>query len=134
MGAAYELYQLTADKTFLNDSRKAAYYCISNASMLDIGNNLLKDEGNGDAGLFKGIFMRYFILLIKEPNLDASYKRKFLTFFNHNAEILWIKGDKQKDFSWWDPTGADVIQGTNELTAQSSAVCYWGKSGIETIR
>lgn len=120
VGAAYELYQLTADKTFLNDSRKAAYYCISNASMLDIGNNLLKDEGTGDAGLFKGIFMRYFVLLIKEPNLDASYKRKFLTFFNHNAEILWIKGTNKKTFMM-GPNWADVIQGTNELTTQSSA-------------
>ena len=56
--------------------------------MIDTGNNLLRDEGDGDGGLFKGIFMRYYVQLIMEPNLDPIYKKKFITFFNNNAEIF----------------------------------------------
>ena len=43
----------------MKDARKAANFGISNSSMIDTGNNLLRDEGDGDGGLFKGIFMRY---------------------------------------------------------------------------
>ena len=57
LGAAYELYKITGEESYLKDARKAANFGISNSSMIDTGNNLLRDEGDGDGGLFKGIFM-----------------------------------------------------------------------------
>jgi predicted alpha-1,6-mannanase (GH76 family) len=53
---------------------------------------VLKDEGTGDGGLFKGIFVRYFTLLIQEPQLDASDKTRFVAYLKHNAEVLKEKG------------------------------------------
>ena len=97
LGAAYELYKITGEESYLKDARKAANFGISNSSMIDTGNNLLRDEGDGDGGLFKGIFMRYYVQLIMEPNLDPIYKKKFITFFNNNAEILWRKGINKLD-------------------------------------
>ena len=82
LGAAYELYKITGEESYLKDARKAANFAISNSSMIDTGNNLLRDEGDGDGGLFKGIFMRYYVQLIMEPNLDPIYKKKFITFFS----------------------------------------------------
>lgn len=55
LGAAYELYKITGEESYLKDARKAANFGISNSSMIDTGNNLLRDEGDGDGGLFKGI-------------------------------------------------------------------------------
>ena len=119
VGAAYELYKMTGDVTYLNDARKAANFCISNSGMIDIGNNVLRDEGNGDGGLFKGIFMRYFVQLILDKDLDPIYKTKFTTFLNNNAETLWRKGVRKQDLlfgtSW---TSAPA--GTTQLTSHTS--------------
>ena len=120
VGAAFELFKITGEQAYLNEARKAAYYCISDASMLDLGNNILRDEGNGDGGLFKGIFMRYFALLIQEPTLDEGYKKKFTTFFNNNVAVLWQKGTNKQTLMM-GPNWANAIKGTNQLTSQTSA-------------
>lgn len=109
LGAAHELYKITGDKTYINDARKAAYYGITSNSNIDTGNNVLRDEGNGDGGLFKGIFMRYYVQLILDPDLDPIYANKFKTFFRNNAETLWRKGTNKKL----------MLFGTNWATAPS---------------
>lgn len=119
IGAAYELYKITGDIVYLNDARKAANFGISNSGMIDAGNNVLRDEGNGDGGLFKGIFMRYFVQLILEKDLDPIYKKKFITFFNNNAETLWRKGVRKQDLLFgtaWTSAPA----GTTQLTSHTS--------------
>lgn len=60
---ATELYDITGNSVYLNDARNAADYTIS--KLINISNNILRDEGNGDNALFKGIFMRYFLILIE---------------------------------------------------------------------
>lgn len=119
LGAAYELYKITGEESYLKDARKAANFGISNSSMIDTGNNLLRDEGDGDGGLFKGIFMRYYVQLIMEPNLDPIYKKKFITFFNNNAEILWRKGINKLDLLY-NTNWAMNNSGNNHLTTQTS--------------
>lgn len=50
---------------------------------------MLKSEGNGDGGLFKGIMIRYFTELI----LTAPTETKaILRYLEANAEILWQHG------------------------------------------
>lgn len=132
LGAAHELYKATGDATYLKDARKAAYFCISDPGMIDSGNNVLRDEGAGDGGFFKGIFIRYFVKLIMEPDLDELYRKKFETFFANNADILWRKGVNKLDIlfgtSWTTPA-----LGSTELGAQTSgcalieARALWGK-------
>lgn len=119
IGAAYEIYKITGDIVYLNDARKAANFGISNSGMIDAGNNVLRDEGIGDGGLFKGIFMRYFVQLILENDLDPIYKKKFITFFNNNAETLWRKGVRKQDLLFgaaWTTAPA----GTTQLTSHTS--------------
>lgn len=119
LGTAYELYKITGEESYLKDARKAANFGISNSSMIDTGNNLLRDEGDGDGGLFKGIFMRYYVQLIMEPNLDPIYKKKFITFFNNNAETLWRKGINKLDLLY-NTNWAMNNSGNNHLTTQTS--------------
>lgn len=88
IGSAVELYKIMGEKGYLNDAALAADYTISTL----VNNSVLKDEGNGDGGLFKGIFIRYFVELIQQDRLDAVAKRRYVQFLKANAETLWTKG------------------------------------------
>ena len=90
LGMAHELYKITGEAEYLADACKAADFCIS--KLVDEKNNILRSEGVGDGGLFKGIFIRYFVKLLLEKELNAHDRERFVNFFNHNAEVLWTKG------------------------------------------
>lgn len=119
LGAAHELYLITGEPGYLNDARKAAYYAITNSSMIDTGNNVLRNEGDGDGALFKGIFMRYFVQLVLDDNLEKSYRNKFVTFLNNNAEVLWRRGVNKTDLLF-GPSWTTPVLGTTQLTAMTS--------------
>lgn len=118
IGAAVELYKITGNIVYINDAQKAANFTI--IKLIDTSNNILRDEGNGDNGLFKGIFMRYFLQLILTDGVDPSFKNKYVTFFNNNADVLWRKGCYKENLlfgtSWNNPP-----VGTTQLTSQASA-------------
>lgn len=88
IGAAVELHKITNEKSYLIDASLAADYTLS--SLVD--NSVLKSEGTGDGGLFKGIFIRYFTQLIIQGRLDKPVRDRYLQFINFNAETLWING------------------------------------------
>jgi predicted alpha-1,6-mannanase (GH76 family) len=88
IGSAVELYKIFGEKAYLNDAVLAADY--TTGSLVD--NSILKSEGTGDGGLFKGIFVRYFAELIRQDRLDATAKKRYIQFLKHNAETLWNEG------------------------------------------
>lgn len=118
-GAAYHLFKVTGDETYLNDARKCANFAISDRSMIDTSNNIIRDEGKTDGGLFKGIFMRYFRQLLDEPALGEVYRKKFTTFFNHNAEVLWRNGVNKNNLLF-SPSWSTPVVGTTTLTSHVS--------------
>lgn len=120
LGAAHQLYLITKDKSYLQDARKAAYYGIMARGNIDASNNVLRNEGDGDGGLFKGIFMRYFTALILEPDLDPVYTNKFTTFLKNNAEVLWRNG-VNKNLILFGPDWTSAVSGkVTQLTSQTS--------------
>ena len=88
IGAAVELHKIMGEKSYLNDAVLAANYSISTL----VNNSILKSEGTGDGGLFKGIFVRYFTELIQQERLDATDKKRYVQFLKFNGETLWNKG------------------------------------------
>ena len=90
VGMCYELYRITGENSFLRDAVRASSYTLS--SLSDLTESVLKDEGTGDGGLFKGVFVRYFTLLIQDSHLDQSDKNRFVAYLKHNAEVLKEKG------------------------------------------
>lgn len=135
LGSALELYNITKEKGYLNDAIKAADYTLNN--LVDSNDRLLKSEGNGDGGLFKGIFIRYFAQLILHPDLDAATKKRYLTFFKHNAETLWRKGTNKQLIlfgTYWKTKPGS----TSDLTTQTSgamlieATALLNKQGLLT--
>ncbi|MGE5395036.1 MAG: glycoside hydrolase family 76 protein [Candidatus Saccharibacteria bacterium] len=117
LGSALELYKITGEKGYLNDAIKAADYTLNN--LVNGNDRLLKNEGDGDGGLFKGVFIRYFTQLILLPDLDAGTKKRYVAFFKLNAETLWRTGTNKHEvlFSnyWKTKPGS-----TTELTTQTS--------------
>ncbi|MBX3254287.1 MAG: alpha-1,6-mannanase [Chitinophagaceae bacterium] len=104
IGAALELYNATKNTMYLNDAIKAAGYTLSDNTYTNSTDRLLRDEGGGDGGLFKGIFIRYFTQLILHPDLPDSYRQRFIYFVKHNAEWLWFNGTNKQQVlfgSYW---------------------------------
>lgn len=91
IGSAVELYKIFNEKSYLNDAVLAADYTTSSLA----NNSVLKSEGTGDGGLFKGIFIRYFTDLIRQDRLDTSARKRYIQFIRYNAETLWTKGTTQ---------------------------------------
>lgn len=88
IGAAVELHKIFNEKSYLKDAVLAANYTTS--SLVD--NSILKSEGTGDGGLFKGIFVRYLTELIQQERLDKPDKKRYIQFLEYNAETLLTKG------------------------------------------
>ncbi len=88
VGSAVELYKILGERAYLNDAVLAADYTIGGL----VTNSILKAEGTGDGGLFKGIFIRYFTELIQQDRLDAAVKKRYIQFIQYNAETLWLQG------------------------------------------
>jgi len=115
IGAGVELYKLTGEQGYLNDALKTA----NNALGGDFtSNNILKDEGGGDGGLFKGILVRYLMLLITDGDLNSTDKSKFANFLQLNAETLWLKGTARPQVLF--NTNWTSIATTTDLTTQLS--------------
>ncbi len=117
LGSALELYKITGEKPYLNDAVKAADYTLN--SLVNSSDQILKSEGNGDGGLFKGIFIRYFTQLILHPDLNEATKKRYLAFMKHNAETLWRKGTN-KQLVLYGPYWKTKPGTVSQLTTQTS--------------
>ncbi len=106
LGAATELFELTGDSAYLEDAILAADYTLK---YLVTPDGLLKSEGNGDGGLFKGIFVRYLLRLTLNHALPPENKKQYTDFLLFNANTLWSKGTRRSDLlygsSWNTPPG-----------------------------
>lgn len=91
IGSAVELHKISGEKSYLSDAVLAADYTTSSL----VSNSLLKSEGTGDGGLFKGIFIRYLTELIQQNRLDVTDKKRYIQFMKYNAETLWENGTTQ---------------------------------------
>lgn len=120
LGAGVELYDITKDVVYLNDARRAALYTVSNL----VSNNILRNEGEGDNALFKGIFIRYFLELIQVKDLDSAYKSKFEKILQNNAYVAWTSGVNKigayDDILMFGPSWESAPIGQTQLTSQAS--------------
>jgi predicted alpha-1,6-mannanase (GH76 family) len=94
MGTAHGLYKLTGAQSYLDDAVRIASRAITTGMTVDQFTGCLRSEGssNADGGLFKGIFIRYFVKLINDTAVDKATRLQFHTFMEHNATTLWTQG------------------------------------------
>ncbi|NTS42580.1 glycosyl hydrolase family 76 [Flavisolibacter sp. BT320] len=119
IGAAVELYSITNDAGYLNDALQAANFTLTDNTLTNFTDNLLRDEGGGDGGLFKGVFVRYLTQLILAPGMVSSDKQRYTNYLKHNAQTLWNTGTDKSYLLygtyWKTPPGA-----TTDFTTQAS--------------
>lgn len=89
LGAAHELYKITGDEQYLTDAVKAANYVVDK---LSDNNGVLPDATSGDAGLFHGIFFRYFVKLINDNSVDYAIRKKFHDYITYSATVMAQSG------------------------------------------
>lgn len=119
IGAGLRLFKATGDQTYLNDALKSARTTLNSPKLVSEG--LLRDEGQGDGGLFKGILVRYFTELIEEPTVNSTDHEAFVNFLKYNAQTLYKKGIVRPAMfcgSKWN----SMPSGTTDLTTQLSGV------------
>ena len=119
IGAAVELYNATKDQTYLADAVLTANNAITDSRMLLGG--VLKNEGQGDGGLFKGIDIRYLTALTELSVLDAANSAKYAAFLQNNALYLYTVGITKPAYL----AGPDWTQkptGSIDLTTQLSGM------------
>jgi predicted alpha-1,6-mannanase (GH76 family) len=104
IGAGVLLYQQTRDRTYLDDAFKTAEWTKANLCVGD--DRILKSEGQGDGGAFKGIFVRYM-----KPLVFECGRSEFLPWMKANADAAWRNRRPADDLmgaDWNAPTGPDV--------------------------
>jgi predicted alpha-1,6-mannanase (GH76 family) len=89
IGAAEALYQVTGTQTYLSDAVRTANSTLNDTNLSPGG--MLKNENQGDGGLFKGILVRYLTQLIAQPNLSATDRKNYVNFLKNNAETFYKK-------------------------------------------
>ena len=90
LAASVELWEITGNQTYLNDAVQAAEHAF-NQRMVN-GVFYTNESGQGDGGLFKGIFIRSLAKLAREGNLPLATRNRYLDAIEYNAQILIQKG------------------------------------------
>jgi predicted alpha-1,6-mannanase (GH76 family) len=119
IGAALELYKITNDNVYLTDALNAANFTLSDNALTNLNDNLLKDEGGGDGGLFKGVFVRYFTQLTMAPGMLSTDRQRYANFIKYNAETLWNVGT-DKSYLLYGTYWKNQPGATTDLTTQLS--------------
>lgn len=119
IGAGLELYNATGDANYLNDAIKTADATIKDLDIAPGG--LLRNEGQGDGGLFKGILVRYLTLLTLKNDVPQAKRDAYVNFLKFNAETLFAKGISRPDFMV-SPDWKSAPSGSTDLTTQISGV------------
>ncbi len=118
IGGTHELYKLTQDPTYLADAIKTADLSLTDPTLTT--NGLMRDEGNGDGGLFKGVLVRYLTQLVLEPNLDKTRRNQYAAFLRTNARTLWQQGTARPSLAFGAFWQRPPIDGKTDLPIQLS--------------
>jgi predicted alpha-1,6-mannanase (GH76 family) len=122
IGAAVLLYKQTKDRVYLDEAIKTAQWTRNN---LCVGEQrILRDEGQGDAGAFKGIFVRYMKLLINDGE-----RTEFLPWMKSNADAAWRNrrpADNVMGSDWTNPP-KEKVQSQTANSAVAVVVSFVGE-------
>ena len=125
LGTAHGLYMLTRDDYYMDEAIKLAEHVTIQGGCCQGGDRafILRNEGDpkGDLGLFKGIFVRYFVRFINDTDVPLAKRKQFYGFLARNANTLWTEGFHEEgnyrhfaNGAWWEPipeTGSVGLQG-----------------------
>jgi predicted alpha-1,6-mannanase (GH76 family) len=119
IGAGLKLYKATGNQMYLTDAIRSARSVSTSPQLLTEG--LMKDEGQGDGGLFKGTLVRYYTELILAPEINSSDRENFANFIEFNAKTAYRRGIARPAMMF-GPNWKNAPTGTTDFTTQLSGV------------
>lgn len=119
IGAAHELFKITGDRAYLNDALRTANAAITHPNITVGG--VLKEEGQGDGGLFKGIMIRYLAILAEEQEIPDADRTSFRNFLRFNAETAYTQALSRPELLF-SPDWTRQPDGAIDLSTQLSGM------------
>jgi predicted alpha-1,6-mannanase (GH76 family) len=119
IGASVLLYLKTKDTSYLTEAIKTADWTRSNLCTGE--NQILRSENQGDAGAFKGIFVRYMKLLVRDCGCG-----EYVPWMQTNADTAWRNRrptDNIMGYDWSSPAGSG-IQSQTAASAVAALLCF----------
>lgn len=117
IGAGLELYKVTGEQVYLDDAVKTAEYVMTNR----LYNGVLwaNETGDGDGGLFKGIFLRYLDQLAREGNIPAATRNRYINALKstaHKVNTVAINKSNWLVNKDWNVTADTVTDYSTQLS------------------
>lgn len=119
IGAGLRLFQITGENGYLLDAIQTAKSSMTRSEISTEG--ILRDEGQGDGGLFKGVFVRYFTELIQEPSINETDRESMVNFLKFNATTFYKSSLKRPEMLC-GPNWRQLPSGETDLTTQLSGM------------
>lgn len=119
IGAGMDMYRITHEQIYLDAAIKTAHYSMTDGGLAPSG--ILKNENQGDGGLFKGILVRYLYQLSRSGGLPADTKTSIENFLQKNAESLWSKATS-KPLSLFNCDWTSMPSGAVDASTQLSGL------------
>ena len=102
MAAALELYNATGEDEYLRNAVAFGSYQVN--KKMDSNYPVFSGEGNsGDNLLFRGIFVRYFLDMVKQPTnslYPEKTKNKFIAALRSCSDVLWTLAHPEGYYVW----------------------------------
>lgn len=121
LGAGLELYQITQDKTYLQDAVRTANYVMNDQTRFSPF-GILKGENTGDGGLFKGIFIRYMTQLLLKNAVDDYTKELYLKYLQNNGQSLANRATRIPENIFGPDWATRPVSKTGDCSVQLSGV------------
>ena len=117
LGAGLALYRATRQRAYLADAIRTADNLFTDGKLAPGG--ILRDEGGGDGGLFKGILVRYLTLLATEPAVPAATRARYVRLLAANAQRLSERATRRPQYLFntnWTSLPAPTVNASTQLS------------------
>ena len=88
MGGLLELYKITGDEKYRATATDLMDKCLDGRWYSPKG--IMREQGGGDGGLFKGIYIRYITEWVVSGKLDAERQYRYAKYLVENAKSLYL--------------------------------------------
>lgn len=120
IGACLELNLVTGAQSYIDDGIKAAEFMM-NYRLYNGGVFFLNEKGQGDGGLFKGIFAKWLTEFVRVGNLTPAQKERYLKVINYTGDYAWANSVNKSNYLISYNWGA-LPTGTIDLSSHTSGV------------
>ncbi|RAV98137.1 RICIN domain-containing protein [Pseudochryseolinea flava] len=118
--ASLELNIITGTQSYLDDAIKACEF-VMNFRNYNGGVFFLNETGQGDGGLFKGIFAKAFADFVRLGNLTPAQRDRYMQMIQFTGNYAWNKAVNKSNFLI-SPDWSVLPSGTIDLSTQASGI------------